>query len=58
MCQAIRCEKCGKAGWRGCGAHVEQVLAGVRASDRCSCPAGATTKSMAETLRDLFAPKR
>lgn len=58
MCQAIRCEKCGKAGWRGCGAHVEQVLAGVPASDRCTCVGGAKAPSVADVLRGLFTPKR
>lgn len=36
MCQPTTCKTCGKATYRGCGAHVEQVLAGVPASERCA----------------------
>lgn len=35
MCARTTCRKCGKASWRGCGAHVEQVLRGVPKSQRC-----------------------
>ncbi len=45
MCQAVKCGKCEKAGWRGCGAHVEQVLQGVPKADRCQCAAGTPTHS-------------
>jgi len=38
MCQRVTCRTCGKASWKGCGQHVEQVLAGVPKSQRCSCP--------------------
>ena len=38
MCQRVMCRRCGKATYRGCGQHVEQVLAGVPRSARCSCP--------------------
>lgn len=58
MCQAVRCEKCGKAGWRGCGAHVEQVLHGVPTSERCACPGGAKTKSVGDVLRSLLGAKK
>lgn len=37
MCRAVKCRKCGKTTWAGCGAHVDQVLAGVPQSQRCSC---------------------
>jgi hypothetical protein len=37
MCQRATCRTCGKATFRGCGQHVEQVLAGVPKSQRCSC---------------------
>jgi hypothetical protein len=33
----VRCEECQKATYKGCGKHVEQVLRGVDASDRCRC---------------------
>lgn len=37
MCRRVQCSKCHKATFAGCGAHVEQVLAGVPAADRCRC---------------------
>ena len=37
MCQRATCKNCGKATYRGCGMHVEQVLAGVPRAQRCSC---------------------
>ena len=33
MCRRVQCPKCKKASWAGCGAHVEQVLAGVPAAE-------------------------
>lgn len=37
MCQRVNCRSCGKATYRGCGMHVEQVLSGVPKSQRCDC---------------------
>ena len=37
MCRAVTCRKCGKTTWAGCGQHVDQVMAGVPKSDRCTC---------------------
>jgi hypothetical protein len=37
MCRAVTCKKCGKASWKGCGAHVEQVLGDVAPHQRCQC---------------------
>ncbi len=37
MCAAVQCPKCGKPDWRGCGAHVEQVLGHVPRDQRCKC---------------------
>lgn len=37
MCRAVTCRKCGKTTWAGCGQHVDQVMRGVAASDRCTC---------------------
>lgn len=45
MCQRATCKTCGKATYRGCGQHVEQVLAGVPRARRCSCPPRETGKS-------------
>jgi hypothetical protein len=38
MCQRVTCRDCGKYTYSGCGRHVDQVLSGVPASRRCSCP--------------------
>lgn len=38
MCHRITCKQCNKPGWRGCGAHVEQILGDVPRAGRCQCP--------------------
>ncbi|MFC4554173.1 hypothetical protein [Georgenia faecalis] len=35
MCRAATCTTCGKTTWAGCGQHVDQVMRGVPASQRC-----------------------
>ena len=35
MCRAVTCKSCGKTTWAGCGQHVEQVMRGVPAPNRC-----------------------
>lgn len=35
MCRAVKCRKCGKTTWAGCGMHVDQVMSGVPRADRC-----------------------
>ncbi len=37
MCRRVTCPNCKKPDWRGCGAHVEQVLSDVSSEHRCSC---------------------
>jgi hypothetical protein len=37
MCQRTVCSRCNKFTYSGCGNHVEQVLAGVPTSQRCTC---------------------
>ena len=37
MCQPATCPTCSRPTWRGCGAHVEQVLGHVAPADRCAC---------------------
>lgn len=37
MCRRINCSNCGKPDWRGCGAHIEQVLSDVPPQERCQC---------------------
>ena len=35
MCRAVTCKQCGKTTWAGCGQHVDQVMRGVPAGNRC-----------------------
>lgn len=39
MCMRAKCQVCGKPTWSGCGAHIEQALAGVPHNERCQCKA-------------------
>jgi hypothetical protein len=48
MCHRVTCRTCKKPTYRGCGMHVEQVLASVPKSQRCSC--GRTQKIPARGL--------
>lgn len=43
MCRRVMCPKCGKPGWAGCGAHVEQVLGDIPKGDRCRCDEAPST---------------
>lgn len=36
MCRAVTCRTCGKTTWAGCGQHVDQVMRGVPAAQRCT----------------------
>ena len=35
MCRAVNCKICGRITWAGCGQHIDQVMAGVPAGQRC-----------------------
>jgi hypothetical protein len=35
MCRSVTCRRCGKTSWTGCGQHVDQVMRGVPADQRC-----------------------
>lgn len=48
MCRQVACARCEKASWAGCGQHVNQVLAGVPKSQRCTC----TAQEMAEWKKE------
>lgn len=37
MCSAVRCDKCGKATWEGCGQHIEEALAPYSKEEKCEC---------------------
>lgn len=39
MCRVATCQKCSKATWAGCGNHVDQVMANIPQSRRCTCTA-------------------
>ena len=38
MCYPVKCQKCGKTTWAGCGLHKDMVMAKVPEADRCKCP--------------------
>ncbi len=50
MCRAVTCKKCGKPSWKGCGAHVEQVLGDVPRDQRCQCRGATVTQRQAQVL--------
>lgn len=54
MCRAVTCRKCGKITWAGCGQHVNQVLAGVPASQRRTGHASDPAASRGGWLRRLL----
>lgn len=35
MCSQVRCRKCGKVTWSGCGQHVSEVMRGVPKAQQC-----------------------
>ncbi len=35
MCRAVTCSICRKTTWAGCGRHVDQVMRGIPAAQRC-----------------------
>jgi len=43
MCHQVKCERCSKPTWSGCGSHVERALTGVAPGERCTCGQGAAT---------------
>lgn len=36
MCTEVRCRKCGKVTWSGCGQHVDEVMRGIPKSKQCT----------------------
>jgi len=54
MCYQVRCPKCGKTGWGGCGEHVDTVMASVPAAQRCTCSEPAHDSPTVEESRRLF----
>jgi hypothetical protein len=37
MCSPVRCDRCGKITWAGCGLHIDEALQGVPQEQRCTC---------------------
>ena len=37
MCYPVKCPKCGKTTWAGCGKHKDMVMAKVPPNERCIC---------------------
>ena len=38
MCYQVKCKKCQKTTWAGCGRHKDSVMANVPENERCTCP--------------------
>ena len=51
MCSPARCARCGKTTWRGCGQHIDEVMAEIRPDQRCRCD----NPEPMSLLRQLFA---
>ena len=45
MCRPVGCKTCGKTTWAGCGHHVDQVMAAVPKSNRCTGHQGEASTS-------------
>ena len=37
MCYPVKCQKCGKTTWEGCGKHKDMVMSKVPENERCTC---------------------
>lgn len=57
MCSAATCRKCGRATWRGCGQHVNQVMAGIPKNERCVCGVAKKPGSTAKGKRPVAVPE-
>eukprot|EP00727_Mastigamoeba_balamuthi_P007443 m51a1_g3319 putative trx2p (158) ;mRNA; r:351786-352429 len=51
MCYPVKCPKCSKTTWAGCGAHVDMVMSRVPVDQRCTCGKGVVSAAshVAET---------
>ncbi|RWA18935.1 hypothetical protein MBRU_17575 [Mycolicibacterium brumae DSM 44177] len=38
MCYPVKCPKCGKTTWDGCGQHIDDVKKNVPDDQWCTCP--------------------
>lgn len=37
MCSPVRCNRCSKVTWSGCGEHIEEALAPFSSDELCTC---------------------
>ena len=37
MCYPVRCARCGKTTWAGCGQHAVAIMQSVPVGQRCAC---------------------
>ena len=37
MCYPVKCDKCGKTTWSGCGKHKDMVMSKIPENERCKC---------------------
>lgn len=58
MCRAVKCNRCHKMTWAGCGAHVEQVLGHLPMSERCQCSSKEKEQSKKSPLEYLWPFKK
>jgi len=54
MCHQVRCERCGRPTWSGCGRHIEQALGDVALQDRCTCSPDDATSSRETSALDAM----
>jgi hypothetical protein len=54
MCRAVSCRTCGLTTWAGCGQHVDAVLRGVPAAQRCPGHAAAGENSARSLISRVF----
>ena len=54
MCARVKCTRCNKPTFAGCGAHVEQVLGDVPKEQRCRCRETDDSKGVASVLQRLL----
>ena len=43
MCYKMKCQKCKKWTWAGCGNHIKSALKGIPDKDLCKCSKLGTT---------------
>ncbi|MCI5825222.1 MAG: hypothetical protein MR006_00960 [Arcanobacterium sp.] len=54
MCHAVKCNKCGKTTWEGCGRHIDRVKASVPAEQWCTCSRGNQQSATPKPAQSLF----